>query len=507
MNHFLFIDLSSIAHPLWHTSAGDPDPNATSTKTVARIRALASGQPHVAVCCDSGRSFRKDVDPSYKANRPESDAALHHQIDLAMEILRGDGFPVWAVKGFEADDLLAAAVGTALLRDEAPTVTIASSDKDLLQLVGPRVTVHRLTDGATWNEATVVEKIGVRADQMCDYLSLVGDTSDNVRGADGIGPKKAAALLERFGNLEDMFAAVDKGDAKFQPSTLTALAEFRPRLQTVRDLIALRADAPIPFAEVLKERVPLDVATFDDEGSLAGSSPAPVAGAGDAGSVTPSRSDQPLPAPLPFPAPRQSQSAIIGGVGQMVPASAAPIPTRVQEPEVLPPPSTVFEMQLEPRSLREAALVAQEAFKSRNFSAYGTSQGIMMTILAGRELGLQAMASLRGFHIIDGKPALSADLIRALVTRSPHCEYFRCTERTNEAATWETKRRGDPSPMTLRFTIEDGKLASFKDEKSWKASGWGRNPADMCVARASAKLARLVYADVVFNLYAPEEME
>ena len=64
----LLIDLSSIAHPLYHMSASDPDPNATSTKTVARVRALATGQPYVAVCCEGGRSFRKDLDANYKAN-------------------------------------------------------------------------------------------------------------------------------------------------------------------------------------------------------------------------------------------------------------------------------------------------------------------------------------------------------------------------------------------------------------------------------------------------------
>src|SRR5689334_9525267 len=106
----ILIDLSSIAYPLWHLGASEPDPNWTSTQVVKRVRELASGQPHVAICADSGRSFRRDVDPTYKANRPETDATRQHQIDLAIETLKGDGFPVWQVKGFEADDLIASAV-------------------------------------------------------------------------------------------------------------------------------------------------------------------------------------------------------------------------------------------------------------------------------------------------------------------------------------------------------------------------------------------------------------
>ena len=101
----VLIDLSSIAHPIWHMSQSEPDPNHTSTAIVARVRALATGNPHVAICCDSGRSFRHDLAPTYKANRPESEAPLHHQITLAVEQLEADGFPVWAVKGFEADDV------------------------------------------------------------------------------------------------------------------------------------------------------------------------------------------------------------------------------------------------------------------------------------------------------------------------------------------------------------------------------------------------------------------
>jgi hypothetical protein len=165
-----------------------------------------------------------------------------------------------------------------------------------------------------------------------------------------------------------------------------------------------------------------------------------------------------------------------------------------------------FERQLEPRDMRQVAWVADQLFKSRLFSAYGNPSAVLSTILAGRELGLQTMASLRAFHIIDGRPTLSAGIIQAMVLRSPACEYFRCTERTNERATFEGKRHGNP-PMTLTFSLDDAKLAWSKGEDAFKKSGYGKNPADMFVARAATKLARLLWPDVCAGLYAPEEME
>jgi DNA polymerase-1 len=185
------IDLSSIAHPIWHMSGSQPDPDYCSTQIVARVRALCSNHPRAAVCCDSGRSFRNDLAASYKANRPEREAALFHQITLAKERLAADGFPVWSVRGFEADDLIGTATMAALGVD-GYEVLILSADKDLLQLVGPRVRFQSVTSGNIYDPEAVTAKYGVTPAQMRDYLTLVGDASDNIKGANGIGPKKAA---------------------------------------------------------------------------------------------------------------------------------------------------------------------------------------------------------------------------------------------------------------------------------------------------------------------------
>ena len=135
----LLIDLSSIAHPIWHMSGSEPDPDHTSQRTVAAVLKLAADHPHTAICCDSPKSFRKELDATYKANRPPAEAPLHHQIDLAREALEAEGFPVWRVDGFEGDDLIATA--TKCLRETVTydhDVLIASADKDLLALVSEK---------------------------------------------------------------------------------------------------------------------------------------------------------------------------------------------------------------------------------------------------------------------------------------------------------------------------------------------------------------------------------
>lgn len=506
----VLIDLSSIAHPIWHQSSKEPDPNHTSTAIVARVRALTSDKPLAAVCCDSGRSFRHEITDTYKANRPPAEAPLHHQIDIARELLAADGYPVWAVKGFEADDIIATAVAKALAIPDS-TVAIVSADKDLLQLVGERVRVVKSTDGGVYDAAAVVAKFGVRPDQMRDYLTLCGDTSDNVRGAKGIGPKKAADLLEKFDNLDDVYMLLDANGGNPSVGIPTAvemsLRDFRPTMPTTRQLITLRTDVEIPFEEISAERVSKASATFMEELPME-TQEAPAAGPvepnGMGVKVAPCQPRPVVLDPVGLPGLTNGDGATHVLTG---PGSGGGIVVH-QRAEVLPAPAE-WERQLEPRSMTDAVHLAQRMYDSRLFSAYGTPQGVLATVLAGRELGMSAMASLRGFDIIDGRPTFKADLIRALVLKSGKAKYFKCTERSDSRATFKTLRidEDDPEPMSLTFTIEEGRQAWSKAPEAWDKSGWGKNPADMLVARAGAKLARLVYPDVVHGLYAPEEFD
>ncbi len=577
MKKVTLIDLSSIAHPAWHVSQSDPNPDAASLKTVEAVRRIAGTAPMVGICCDSGRSFRKDIDPQYKATRPAQDAALQHQINLAIATLKQDGFPVWAVPGFEADDLIAAATELALAYVKKPdhgtdepafTVEIVSSDKDLLQLVSPRVSVHSISSGKHYGEAGVKEKLGVAPNQVIDWLALCGDKADNIIGAKGIGPVKATELLTKYGNLEDLYIDLRDHGTNFTPALATALKEFEPRLKQVRELIKLRTDVKLPgegFVALFHERT-------QEEAIFSGEDETPAELPRQTQKVPDAEQDIPLPftpltpadamnenrpgdevkppAPLPFvpkdapPAPKDAppvptappdvealhtRALAAEAAGALPGATMRPLVPPVA-PEVLTPRAALppvnppvvasqamvvqdtpaaapdeWRQQLEPRSMGQAAALAEQLFRSKLFAGYGTPQGVLSTVLAGREFGLQAMASLRGFHIIESKPCMSADLIRALVLKSESCEYFRCTERSATKASFVTKRKGDPE-IAMTYTIEEGRAAFQKDDRAWLASGWGKNPADMLIARCGSKLARLVYPEVVFGLYAPSEV-
>lgn len=471
----VLIDLSSVIYPIWHQSGNEPDPNWTTTKTVERVRALASGSPHVAICVDSPKSWRKELDPTYKANRPAQDAHLKHQLATVLEILKADGIPLWSADGFEADDVVASAVAKALVTFDND-ILIISADKDLLQLVGPRVSAKSPTTGTVLDEAGVLEKFGVTPAQMQDYLALVGDSSDNIKGAKGIGPKNAAKLLGEHGTLAKLFTPEISNT--LSEGLRNSLTEFAFRVDTVQQLLALRRDLPINVDEAFAPRTPQETEMLPLSEAPAQT---PVQAAVSSG---------------------ENQAAATGearGTSQPEAFMGAPV-TALAPRAVVLPTNEPFGLQLEPRNLEEAKSLAAILHGSRLFNVYGSPAAVLSTILAGRELGLQTMASLRGFHIVEGRPTLSADLIRALVLNSGKAKFFRCTARTADSVTWETQRGEDP-PIALTYTMADAQQAGLVKT----GSGWTKNPADMCSARASSKLARLVYADVVFNLYCEDE--
>lgn len=490
----VLIDLSSIAHPIWHMSQAHPDANHASQAIVERVRDLARGFPHVAICCDAGKSFRHELTPSYKANRPESEAPLHHQILLATEQLQADGFPIWSVKGFEADDVIATACSKALAI-EGGSALIVSADKDLLQLVGPRVLAKSVRDGAILDDAAVWAKFGVRPDQMRDYLTLVGDASDNIHGAKGIGPKTAAALLATFDTLDTVYTELAQHGTKFKPATASALRELQPRLDTVRALISLRTDVAIPFEEIAAERVEKPVAFVEGE-AMEGDpmetrdADAPTASTPDLQGTTTQATAQPERL-----APQMDAPATNG-------KNPAQVASTALVPELAPPPAE-WERQLDPRSMKQAQALATDMYASRMFSAYGTPAAILSTIMVGRELGIPAMASLRSIHNIEGKHALSAQLMVALVLKSGLAEYFELVSLSDTEAVFETQRRGARNPVRLTHTIVMAQAAGLVKPNS----NWAKIPTDMLAARCQSRLVRLVYPDVVGALYTPDELQ
>ena len=186
--------------------------------------------------------FRNAVYPEYKAGRPETPPDLVRQAEAAPRLFKALGIPVIAASGWEADDLIASCAWRA--ESAGWSVDILSSDKDLLQLVSDSVSVIRPgrpgSPPAVIGPDQVAGVIGVEASQIADFLALAGDSSDNVPGARGIGPKTAARLIGEFGSVDGIYGSL----AKVRPESLrTKLAESEASVRMSLELVTLRADA------------------------------------------------------------------------------------------------------------------------------------------------------------------------------------------------------------------------------------------------------------------------
>ena len=195
----------------------------------------------LAVIFDAGRvSFRNDIYPDYKANRPEPPPDLIPQFSLIREATQAFSLPCIEHKGFEADDIIA--TYTRLALEAGTEVTIVSSDKDLMQLIEDRVSLYDGLKGRTFRADAVREKFGVDPESLGDLLALAGDSSDNVPGVPGIGSKTAAELLGRYGNLENL---LEHSEEIKQPKRRQILMEHADDARLSRKLVQLRDDVPV----------------------------------------------------------------------------------------------------------------------------------------------------------------------------------------------------------------------------------------------------------------------
>lgn len=216
------IDISNIIHRAFHvhkdlsTSYNFPTGAIWGT-THMLLRFIARRQPtHMLVCYDSqsGKSLRKDIYPQYKANRVQvNDVSAEEKI--IRRIIEMLGIKSVECDGYEADDLIGTAVEQ-LSKDFK--IVVVTGDKDLMQLVSDEdgVTMLDTMKNIEYQDADVVDKFGVRPDQIVDYLALVGDASDNVPGVRGIGPKSAVELLKKHASVGGIYSNMKDISPKLQ---------------------------------------------------------------------------------------------------------------------------------------------------------------------------------------------------------------------------------------------------------------------------------------------------
>ncbi len=197
---------------------------------------------HLAVIFDaSGKTFRNDIYPDYKANRDAPPEDLIPQFPLVREAVKAFGIPSIELQGYEADDLIAAYTHAAT--QSGARVSIVSSDKDLMQLVTDRVNMIDTMKDRKIGPTEVLEKFEVGPERVIDVQSLAGDSVDNVPGVPGIGIKTAALLINEYGDLETLLERA--GEIK-QNKRRENLIKFAEQARISRELVTLRTDTPLP---------------------------------------------------------------------------------------------------------------------------------------------------------------------------------------------------------------------------------------------------------------------
>ena len=228
------------ALPPLNTSSGQPTGAIKGVLSMLRKLVVEYSPKNMAVVFDAkGKTFRDDIYPLYKANRPPMPDDLRSQIDPLKDAIRKMGFPLIEVSGVEADDVL----GTLALQASELGIStlISTGDKDLAQLVNPHVTLVNTMTGALMDEAGVMEKFGVEPDNIIDYLALIGDTADNIPGVSKVGPKTAVKWLNLYGDMDGVISHAAEIKGKVGENLRDALEQ----LPLSYELATIKLDVPL----------------------------------------------------------------------------------------------------------------------------------------------------------------------------------------------------------------------------------------------------------------------
>ncbi len=260
---FILVDGSSYLYRAFHAmpslsnSRGEPTGAVYGVINMLR-KLLKEYEPeHIAVVFDAkGKTFRDDLYPEYKANRPPMPKELQQQIEPIHAIIRAMGIPLLVIDGVEADDVIGTLARQATER--GMETLISTGDKDLAQLVNDHVTLINTMNNTVLTPQSVKEKFGVPPDKIVDYLALIGDSVDNIPGVPKVGPKTAAKWLQKWGSLDGIIAHADEIKGKVGENLRNAL----DRLPLSRRLVTIKQDVKLPVTPEQLVRKPPDVAAL-----------------------------------------------------------------------------------------------------------------------------------------------------------------------------------------------------------------------------------------------------
>jgi DNA polymerase-1 len=214
---------------------------------------------YMAVVFDArGKTFRHDMYKEYKANRPPMPDDLQAQIEPLHQLIKAMGLPLISVEGVEADDVIGTLAKKATQKQKE--MLISTGDKDLAQLVSPHVTLINTMNNEVLDEAGVEKKFEVPPERIIDYLTLVGDTSDNIPGVPKVGPKTAVKWLKQFESLDNLLAHADEVGGKIGDNLRNSIDD----LPMSRDLVTIRCDLELELdLDDLKVQQPDDETLHD----------------------------------------------------------------------------------------------------------------------------------------------------------------------------------------------------------------------------------------------------
>lgn len=485
----LAIDFNSLFARNWHASSGAERGEAYQ-RTVRWVQTAREGYDRVALCCDSGhKSFRVSLWQEYKANRPAVDEMYREALLRTQERLRRDACSLFVAPPLpdlgghaEGDDVIGALCAWA--SKEGHEVTIASGDKDVLQLARaadadaglPSIVCLSLNTGKVMTAEDVTKAYGVPPHLLPELFALCGDTSDNYKPIPGVAEKKAAELLKAAGGSAVALTEPETM-AKIHEVVGDALAAKIRQIEGLRDRL-IRAKRVATILDAL----PLDFAAVETE---------PV---------------YETPPELEKPASRATAIEVVSSAPK-----AEAIAKRSQRAEMI----DRFRLNpyaLEPRNPQQAMALAETIVASRMYSHFATPEAVLTVILEGRTLGMPSIVALKNAVVVKGRVGWYARTLRGLCLKSDLCEYFDITESTHTYAVAVYKRVGRPERV-VKTTLEDAEKRSliqkpgFRNGKDSEGNKWYTDPLSMCVADVERRGARLGWPDIVNGLYTPDEIE
>ena len=260
MKRLLLIDANSIIHRSFHALPPFTTPEGAPSGAIYGIASILlklwrdERPDYAAALFDRPEpTFRDEKYAEYKAQRPPAAEELIAQIIEAHNLFTAFGIKTFEKPGYEADDLIAT-LAEKFKTESDLQVRILTGDRDTLQMVeGDKLVVQTFNKGVSdttiYNEQAVIEKYGIAPEQMVDYKALVGDSSDNIKGVPGVGPKTALELIKRFGTVKEMYRQLDGVD----PS-LAKLREkfgaFKKEAELSEMLVTLERHAPIEIPPI-----------------------------------------------------------------------------------------------------------------------------------------------------------------------------------------------------------------------------------------------------------------